>query len=182
MKHNHAIGVSGVLLFSLLAASAGAEPVRPPPLRETGQVAEAPVPKPIAPIREARNDQEISREQPIPKLDVADKKASEPVATGKINASLLARQIRFRLAALNECPSEVARHKRIGLGAASAGKLTLRWTIRPGGQVSDTAVVVRSPANGHVMDCVKRQMSSWLFPPPSGGEMRLERPFAFRAY
>jgi hypothetical protein len=179
MKHNHAIGVSGAM-FLLMAASAGAEPVRPPPLGETGQVAEAPAPKPAVPIVEARNDQTLPREQPIPRLAETEK-PKESVAMGKIEPSLLARQIRARLAALNDCPSEVARHKHIGLGAASAGKLTLRWTIRPGGLVSETAVVMRSPANTHVMDCVKRQMSAWSFEPPSGGPMKLERSFSFRA-
>jgi hypothetical protein len=180
MKHNHAIGVSATTLVLMMAASAGAEPVRPPPLGETGQVATAPAPTPTVPIREARSDQQTPREQPIPKLDESGKKASEPAATGKIEASLLARQIRSRFAALNGCPSEVARLKHVGLGAASAGKLTLRWTILPGGQVSDTAVVVRSPANTFAMDCVKRQMSEWKFAPPEGGAVRLERAFSFR--
>jgi hypothetical protein len=181
MSRNRAIWVSGATLLLLVAANAAAGPVvRPPPLRETGQVAEAFSPSRTIQIREGRNDHALPREQRIPKVTESDK--PEPtVASGKIEPSLLARQIRSRFAALNGCPSEVARHKRIGLGTASAGKLTLRWTILPGGQVSETTVVIRSPANTHVMDCVKRQMSAWSFEPPDGGSMRIERPFSFRA-
>ena len=181
MSRNRAIGVSGASLLLLVAAGASAGPVvRPPPLRETGQVAEAPATPDTVQIRDARNDHEAPREQPIPKFTESEK-PERAAPSGKIDPSLLARQIRSRFAALNGCPSEVARHKRIGIGTASAGKLTLRWTILPGGHVSETAVVIRSPANTHVMDCVKRQMSGWLFEPPAGGAMRIERPFSFRA-
>jgi hypothetical protein len=180
MNKSRVMGVWGATLLLSICASAAAEPVRPPPLRETGQVGAPPAPKATVKIRDARNEHETPREQPIPKLSELERPAAPP-ASGKIDPSVLARQIRSRFAALNDCPIEVSRQKRIGLGAASAGRLTLRWTILPGGQVSETAVVIRSPANTHVMDCVKRQMSGWSFVPPDGGPVRLERAFSFRA-
>src|SRR6185503_16579840 len=96
------VGAWSIAMGILLAGgSAAAEPVQSPPsLRETGQVADAPAPRPTAQIKDA------------------------PAASGKIDDTVLARQIRSRFAALNACPTEVARHKRIGIGAASAGKLT----------------------------------------------------------
>jgi hypothetical protein len=98
--------------------------------------------------------------------------------TGIVDTVLLKREIRSRFAELNDCPREVARHKRTA--TLRARRLTLRWTILPSGQVANTAVVATSPVNVAVMDCVKRQMSIWSFVPPRGGSISLERPFAFR--
>jgi hypothetical protein len=92
--------------------------------------------------------------------------------------AVLERQIHSRLALLNGCPVEVARHQRIAPAALKARRLTLRWTILPNGRVADTAVVATSPVDGRVMDCVKRQMSLWSFTQPDG-PLRLERPFTF---
>jgi outer membrane biosynthesis protein TonB len=81
---------------------------------------------------------------------------------------------------LRDCRVEVARQKRTDTAAVTANGLTLRWTVLPSGQVTDTQVVATSPVDGRVIDCVKRQMSQWSFSPPTGGPARVERPFKFR--
>jgi len=163
--------------------SSGAEPVQPPPsMRETGRLADPAAARPQVHIQAAGTERDSAREQPIPKPPQKTTAARPPApAPGKIDQSVLEKQIRSRFAGLQECPTEVARHKHISLGAASAGRLTLRWIISPGGQATDTAVVAMSQVNPYVMDCVKRHMSVWLFPPPEGGPVRVERRFSFRS-
>jgi hypothetical protein len=165
------------------APGAAAEPVqRPPSIRETGRLADPAAAHPPVHIAAARSEPDSSREQPIrkPPEKTTGTRPAAPVP-GKIDQSVLEKLIRSRFAALQECPIEVSRHKRISLGAASAGRLMLRWTIAPGGQVTETAVVAMSQVNPYVMDCVKRHMSGWLFPPPEGGPVRVERRFSFRS-
>ena len=111
------------------------------------------------------------------RVDDASESPTERNA-GIVDTVLLKREIRSRFAELNDCPREVARHKRTA--TLRARRLTLRWTILPSGQVANTAVVATSPVNVDVMDCVKRQMSIWSFVRPRGGSLNLERPFAFR--
>jgi hypothetical protein len=98
-----------------------------------------------------------------------------------VNPAVLKREIRSRFRLLKDCPREVARNRRVALDAISASRLTLRWTILPGGQVADTQVVATAPTDGRVMNCVKREMSQWSFSAPSGGAVRVERDFSFRA-
>jgi hypothetical protein len=102
------------------------------------------------------------------------------VATaGHVDPTALARQLRPRLRLLRDCRVQVARQKHLHANDVPAGRLTLRWTILSTGRVSDTEVVALSPADGRVIDCVKRQMSLWSFAPPTGGPATVERAFKF---
>jgi hypothetical protein len=89
------------------------------------------------------------------------------------------RDLAIRFTRLRTCKAEVARQRRTTAGALSGSRLLLRWTILPDGHVTDTLVVAVARANGHVMDCIKRDMSQWAFDPPRGGSVRIERPFQF---
>ena len=152
-----------------------------PSVRETGRVAKPAVTAPDLRIRDARAERAAPRELPIDKLPEPTARAPRVDSSGRIDQAVLARELRSRLAALAECPVDVARHKHIAAAAASTGRFLLRWTILPTGRVADTAVVAMSPVNVHVMDCVKRQMNGWSFTAPEGGSVRLERPFQFRS-
>jgi hypothetical protein len=148
-----------------------------PSLRETGRIAVTSISNTGVQIDAPPADRRVSREQRVEGVDSPSESPTEQSA-GVVDPALLKREIRSRFAELNDCPREVARHKRAG--ASRAQRLTLRWTILPSGQVANTAVVATSPVNIAVMDCVKRQMSIWSFVPPRGGSLSLERPFAFR--
>jgi hypothetical protein len=111
-----------------------------------------------------------------PKSELA---AQTRTRVGVIEPDVLGREIKSRFALLRECKTEVARHKKIAPASVTGSRLTLRWTILPGGDVADTQVVATSRVDGQVMNCVKRQMSQWSFSSPSGGAVRVERPFAF---
>jgi hypothetical protein len=172
----------GTVALGWPMSSGATEPVqRPPSIRETGRLADPTAARPLVHIPAARTERDSPREQQIPKPQKTAAAQPAAAASGRIDQAVLEKLVRSRFAALQECPTEVARHKRISLGAASAGRLTLRWTISPGGQVTETAVVAMSQVNPYVMDCVKRHMSGWLFPPPEGGPVRVERRFSFRS-
>ncbi len=152
---------------------------RGPSLFETGRVGKMGVTESRAPIRQDRG-QSMPNELLIEhKIDRGEKAA--PVNAGIINAAVLKQEIKSRFALLKNCPLEVSRTRRTPLGSINANRLTLRWTILPGGKVGATQVVAISPTNGHVMDCVKREMSQWSFSPPKGGPVQVERPFKFRS-
>jgi hypothetical protein len=150
-----------------------------PSIKETGHVAETRVADPGVKIKDAHALKPAS-ELAIDKAAPAEHPAA-PEIPGRIDQVVLARQIRSRFAALDECPSEVARHQHLARASAASGRFTLRWTILRTGLVADTAVVANSPVNPRVMDCVKRQMNTWSFTPPEGGTVHLERPFRFKA-
>ncbi|MES1204440.1 MAG: AgmX/PglI C-terminal domain-containing protein [Pseudomonadota bacterium] len=109
---------------------------------------------------------------------------SAPAASGPVgvmNPGVLKREIKSRFALLKNCPNEVAHNRRIAAATITASRLTLRWTILPGGQVANTQVVATAPTDGQVLNCVKREMSQWSFTPPRGGPVHIERPFRFRS-
>ena len=148
-----------------------------PSLRETGRIAVTRIANTGVQIDAPPADRRVSEEQRVESVDDAPASPPEPNG-GSVDTVVLKREIHSRFVELNDCPREVARHKRTA--ALRARRLTLRWTILPSGQVAHTAVVATSPVDVAVMDCVKRQMSLWSFVPPRGGSLSLERPFAFR--
>lgn len=89
------------------------------------------------------------------------------------------RDLQPRLARLRACKAEVARQRRLTVGAVAGSRLTLRWTIMPNGHVAETRVVAVARLNGHLADCLKREMSQWAFDPPRGGAVTVERSFQF---
>ena len=148
-------------------------------MRETGRIAVTSVANTGVQIDKPATDPRVARE---PRVESVGDASASPAGRneGVVDTTLLKREIRSRFVELNDCPREVARHQGKAAASLRARRLTLRWTILPNGQVSNTAVVATSPVNIGVMDCVKRQMSLWSFAPPNGGSFSLERPFAFR--
>jgi hypothetical protein len=167
------------------SSGSSADPLAPaqlqagPSLRETGRIAVTNVSNTGVQIDKPLADRRISREQLVESVDDASDSPTGRTK-GVVDTTLLKREIRSRFAELNDCPREVARHKRTAAASLRARRLTLRWTILSTGQVANTSVLATSPVNLGVMDCVKRQMSLWSFAPPRGGSVSLERPFAFR--
>jgi hypothetical protein len=127
--------------------------------------------------------QTAGRSQPPRELRV-DAKTSAPQAPappgGKVlDQAAFDRELRERFVRLRACKVEVARQRRTTPGALAGSRLVLRWTILPDGHVADTRVVAVARVDGHVTDCIKREMSQWTFDPPRGGPAAIERPFRF---
>jgi hypothetical protein len=117
-----------------------------------------------------------------PELSVAgaSARALGPQAGGRIDLQLLDRETTARFAALDHCRLDVARRRRISPARVTADALTLRWTILGKGQVTFVEVVGSTPTDAEVLDCVKRDARNWRFTAPVGGNVRLQRAFAFR--
>ena len=151
---------------------------RGPSIYETGRVGQMGVSDSGVKIKHTQ-DGARPKEQRVQGEPEAASRPGTP-ARGVFNQAVLARELRPRLALLRDCRVEVARQKHLPAREVPAGSLTLRWIILPTGQVTETEVVAMSPVDGHVIDCVKRQMSLWSFTAPTGGPARLERPFKFQ--
>jgi hypothetical protein len=152
-----------------------------PSLHETGRVGSA----------QSADSSAIEPVQPH-ELGGQDEKSIRPVATeleepsaggpsGVIDPKVLDREIERRFALLGSCRESVARTKHVTPSDIFGSRLTLRWTILPTGSVGSTVVVATSPADSDLMACVKTMMGAWHFTRPSGGPVRVEREFAFRA-
>src|SRR6185312_2995296 len=107
-------------------------------------------------------------------------RALAPAPAGTIEEAELASEIAARFETLDDCRIEVARSRHVLIAAVQADRLTLRWTIVDTGEVTDATAVGTTPVDADVLDCVKRQMTSWTFSAPSGGPMPVERVFKFR--
>jgi hypothetical protein len=169
-------------------APASSDPLAPasllsgPSLYETGKVGlapeAAPPPTPTPGELKWAGDQEKSV-QPVA-AGMADAPPPKP-PQGTIDPVQLDRELNANLSALDDCRIEVARTKRIAPGAVVANELLLRWTIKPSGSVGLTQVVATTPVDMDVMTCVKAtMMTRWSFTRPQGGQIELERTFAFR--
>ena len=153
-----------------------------PSLYETGKVGlapeAAPAPAPTPGTLEWAGDHEKSV-QPVA-AGMADAPPPKP-PQGTIDPVQLDRELNANLSALDDCRIEVARTKRIAPAAVVADELLLRWTIKPTGSVGFTQVVATTPVDMDVMTCVKAtMMTRWSFTRPQGGQIELERTFAFR--
>ncbi len=119
----------------------------------------------------------------IPELPVAGAAAAAlaPPPPGTIDHQVLSEAIAARLEPLEECRIAVARRKHVVASDVAADRLTLRWIIAKTGRAFGAEVVAATPTDDGVLDCIKRQMADWTFPPPSGGPIPIERDFTFRA-
>lgn len=151
---------------------------RAPSMYETGRVGATSIHEQGVQIRQTSGRSQPPREQRI------DARTSAPQAPAAADGKILDQAafegaLRERFARLRACKVEVARQRRTTPGALAGSRLILRWTILPDGHVTDTRVVAVARLDGHVADCIKREMSQWAFDPPRGGPAAIERPFRF---
>ena len=107
-------------------------------------------------------------------------RALAPPPAGTLDPGVLAWEIATRFENIGSCRTEVARRRQVPVGSVQADRLTLRWTILKTGRVTGATAVGTTPIDADVLDCVKRQMTGWVFSSPSGGPLPVERTFAFR--
>jgi hypothetical protein len=107
-------------------------------------------------------------------------RALAPAPVGTLDPRLLAWEIATGFENIGSCRTDVARRRQVPVGSVQADRLTLRWTILETGRVAGATAVGTTPIDADVLDCVKRQMTGWVFSSPSGGPVPVERTFAFR--
>jgi hypothetical protein len=152
-----------------------------PSLRATGRVGTmAPEPRPDASEEIKAEPENADRKEKSVAPIAATVDRPPPERTGTIDDTLLDDEVQTRLGSLDDCRVDVARRRRVAPTEVQGDTLTLRWVIRPSGEVGATQVVATSPTDLDLMDCVKGVMSTWSFTPPSGGLVRVERAFKFR--
>jgi len=106
--------------------------------------------------------------------------ALAPAPSGTIDEQDLAAEIAARLEPLEDCRIGIARRRHVVVSDVPADQLRLRWIIAKTGRAFGAEVVATTPTDDGVLDCVKRQMTGWKFPRPSGGPLPIERDFTFR--
>ena len=99
---------------------------------------------------------------------------------GTIDASVLAAEIAARLGPWRTVASASRAGRHVATGDVAADRLVLRWMIAKTGRVFGAQAVATTPTDDGVLYCVKRQMTGWTFPRPSGGPLPIERDFTFR--
>jgi hypothetical protein len=57
-----------------------------------------------------------------------------------------------------------------------AGRVELRWVIASNGSLRQISVSADSPGMQPVARCIAHRMRQWVFPRPSGGEVRVNYP------
>jgi hypothetical protein len=137
-------------------------------LQQTGEVKEtepvdehaAPIAKP-APLGEARAEKPVAVPPPPP----------VPVSRG-VPAEVLALDTTMpaRVSELLACRLEIATDRRVRLQDVAASSVLMRWTVQPGGGVTNAETVAQRRTDPEVLSCVRRKMESWVFIRAPGGE------------
>src|SRR5262249_14974992 len=103
-------------------------------------------------------------------------RASAPSVDGKIDASIVAREIRSRMRAIQACyERQLKRNPNLG------GKIGLRFTIGSVGKVTNVSIESDSVGDPSVTDCVKQAVLRWRFPAPEGGPAEVVTPIVLQA-
>jgi hypothetical protein len=172
------LGISGQAFAEPPDALSPAELRSRPSLRETGRVG-GPRVEPQQPAPQSLGtapDGAVSRERPIGRVAAAvESEAEAPAPAGVIDPAALEEELRDRLGAIEGCRIEVARRRRVPPAQVLADLLTLRFTIRPGGDVTGAEVVAETATDPALLACVKLAMASWWFTPPHGGAVAVQR-------
>jgi hypothetical protein len=150
-----------------------------PSVYETGRVGA--IPEAESTAIEPQEQIGIRNEKTVKRIAAGTEPMSLKPRPGTIDQGILEREIRTRFADVEGCRVDVARTRRINPAEVTADRLTLRWTIQPGGDIVATTVVATAPVDLEVMDCIKGAMSRWTFSSPIGGPVEVERAFTFHA-
>ncbi|HET6284580.1 MAG TPA: AgmX/PglI C-terminal domain-containing protein [Polyangia bacterium] len=145
-----------------------------PSLRESGRIG-AMFPQGSGEIQ--RDDLGVPAETAIQRVAVVDRRSAGADGAGVIDEAVFDREVQARFSSAQDCRLEVARRKQVAPSAVVAEPLILRWTILPSGSVVSTAVVSSTLDDAELVDCLKKQMVSWVFTRPHGGPVSVERTF-----
>lgn len=103
-------------------------------------------------------------------------RSEAPAVDGKLNPSLVTKEVRARLGAVKAC-YERALKRNPNL----SGKVKIRWTITAAGTVAAVEIDEDSMGDAEVSSCIKGLVLRWRFPAPSGGSVEVTFPFLFQS-
>jgi hypothetical protein len=135
------------------------------------------------------DDQSAPISEPNPFEDrAAEKRVAVPAPTPppgaarSVPADVLALDTNMP-ARINEvltCRLKIATDRRVKLEQVAAGTVLLRWTVEPGGGVTNAETVARKKTDPEVLSCIRRQMEEWVFiRGPGGAPMKIEQTVKF---
>lgn len=131
-------------------------------LGTTGQVHE--------PVR-AVDDNAAPISEPNPFEDrAAEKRVAVPAPTPPPVATSVPSEVMAldtnmpaRISDVLACRLEIATDRRVKVDKVLAGTILLRWTVKPGGGVSDAEAVAQKNTDPAVLSCARRKMETWVF-------------------
>jgi hypothetical protein len=114
---------------------------------------------------------------------VAVPQPAPPPVARSVPAEVLALDTNMptRISDVLACRLEIATDRRVKLQKVAAGTVLLRWTVQPGGGVSDAEVVARrNRTDPDVLSCARRKMESWVFiHGPDAEPLKIEQAISF---
>ena len=85
-----------------------------------------------------------------------------------------------RISEVLACRLQIATDRRVKLERVAAGTVLLRWTVQPGGGVTDAETVARKKTDPEVLSCARRKMEEWVFIRGPGAEaLHIEQTIKF---
>ena len=103
-------------------------------------------------------------------------------AAGSVPAEVLALDTTMpaRISEVLACRLEIATDRRVRVERVAAGTVLLRWTLQPGGGVTEAEAVAQSRTDPDILFCARRKMESWVFiHGPGDAPLRVEQTVKF---
>ena len=102
--------------------------------------------------------------------------SAAPSVDGDLDPNVVAKEVKRRLGAVKVCYERALKRN-----PALSGKIVVVWTITPEGTVTGIDVGNDTLGDPEVGQCIKKTISGWRFPRPSGGSVEVSFPFVFQA-
>jgi hypothetical protein len=102
--------------------------------------------------------------------------SAAPSVDGELDPNVVAKEVKRRIGAVKVCYERALKRN-----PALSGKIVVRWTITPEGTVTGLDVENDTLGDPEVGQCIKKNISGWRFPRPSGGSVEVSFPFVFQA-
>lgn len=102
----------------------------------------------------------------------AGPQGEEASAKGTLDKALIRQVVRQHLGEVQQCyKAQLQTNKDL------AGRLTVRFTIDPGGKVVESRIEATSLGSPACEKCIADAVRGWEFPRPSGGKVVVSYPF-----
>ncbi len=93
---------------------------------------------------------------------------------GDINQAAVKAYVRDHMGPLRSCYE-----RRLKVNNMLQGRLLLKMTIQPAGNITSTGVLQDTVHDAEVTSCVRQAIGRWRMPAPTGGCVQVEYPFSF---
>ena len=97
-----------------------------------------------------------------------------PAVDGQLDPSIVAKEVRGRMAAIKGCYE-----RSLKRNPSLSGKIVVRWTITAAGTVQGVEIDSDTIGDTEIVSCMKGLIARWRFAAPSGGSVEVSFPFLF---